>query len=158
MEIIIPGSNIYPVTQLLPEFWIGTIDDAMKLSVGNPLGIEEVLNVCGEDYTHAPGVNYTIFNLEDGHEIPEEIFWQIVKLGEECLVSGKRTLIHCHAGRSRSVAIAACIMSQLGKVDFESALRFIKRRRPIAFPHHKILLSCRKNLKLWPYSEEWTQK
>jgi protein-tyrosine phosphatase len=158
VDIIIPGSDIYPATQLLPEFWIGTIQDAAKLSVENPLGIEEVINVCGEDYEHGDGIHYSMVNLLDGHEIPEDIFWQVVKHGVDCLVSGRRTLIHCHAGRSRSVCFAAAILTQMGKVDFETALSFIKRKRPIAFPHHVILLSCRKNMKLWPYSEEWTQK
>jgi protein-tyrosine phosphatase len=158
MDIIIPGSEIYPVTQLLPEFWIGTISDASKLSVENPLGIEEVINVCGEDYEHNPAIHYTMVNLQDGHEIPENIFWQVVNYGVECLLSGKRTIIHCHAGRSRSVGLAAAILTRISKMNFEAALGFIKRKRPIAFPHHIILLSCRKNMKLWPYSEEWTQK
>lgn len=152
------GLEAFPPTQILRNFWIGNVGDAAKLSVTNELGIEAVINCCGDNYIQAPGVEYLTCALEDGQEVPEDKFWMILNKGVELYQADKTTLIHCAAGMSRSVGMSIAIFHAAKILEFEAAMTFIKRRRPIARPHHLILLSARKYLKLWPYSEEWTQK
>ena len=143
--------QIFPITQLLPNFWLGNCGDAEKLSVENPLGIEEVINVCGLDYMKSSKITYTTCEINDGEEIPEESFWKIVNYAVQQYQSDKRVLIHCAAGMSRSAALAAAIMHVSGVMSFEEAQIFIKRRRPIVKPHFKVVGSIRKLLKLFPY-------
>lgn len=57
----------------------------------------------------------------------------------------QRVLIHCHAGISRSVTIAAAYLMQKKRQDVEEALQLIKRARPIAQPNEGFLAQ----LQLW---------
>lgn len=157
MTIWTPSLFGYPLTQILRNLWLGNCGDAAKLSVENPLGIVQVTNVCEEKYETREGVNYSNYALKDGYEIPLEVFWTIVNQGVKCYQSDENTLVHCSAGMSRSPAIVASIFHVAKTMDFDAALVFIKRRRPIIKPHHIILRSIRKHLKLFPYSEEWAK-
>ncbi len=156
--IIVPGETNYPMTQVLRNIWLGTIADAEKLSVENPLGIEAVMNVCGVDVTRRPGVDYYMdCKFDDGHEVPSEMFWYAVNNGVRLYEEDKNWLIHCMAGRSRSPIILAAILHCAKIMEFDTALQFIQRHRPVIRPHHKILVSVRQHLKLWPYTEGWTR-
>lgn len=156
--IIIPGETNYPPTQILRNIWLGNIADAEKLSVENPFAIEEVINVCGVDVTRNPVINYYMdCKFDDGHEVPSTMFWYAVNNGVRIYEEDKNLLIHCMAGRSRSPIILAAIFHAAKIMEFDAALEFIRRRRPVIRPHHKILVSVRQHLKLWPYDQGWTK-
>jgi len=50
-----------------------------------------------------------------------------------CRMNQQSVLIHCHAGMQRSAAVLACYLIHYYKMTPDEAIRFIKRKRPIAF-------------------------
>ncbi len=52
---------------------------------------------------------------------------------EQRLAEGRRTLIHCQAGKGRSVLIAAAVLTRRGLTP-DQALDLIRERRPIVTP------------------------
>src|SRR5579863_3609484 len=151
MDIIIPSAP-YPLTQVLRNVWLGNCGDAEKLFVENPLSIAVVINVSGIKYNQREGVTYLDqYSWEDGKEIPEELFWAVVYFGAKTYEEDINMMIHCAAGMSRSPAMLAAIMHWSKVLEFDRALTFIQRKRPIIRPHHKIIGSIRKHLKLYPY-------
>jgi protein-tyrosine phosphatase len=157
--IITPDSN-YPLTEILRTVWLGNWGDGAKLSLANPKEIEFVLNLSAavSGYDKNPLIEYVEVPIRDGHELTEEEFWAIVNPGVAAFLAKKNILIHCMAGRSRSPGLLAAILAKSGKLEFDHALAFITRLRPVVQVHPNILLSVRKHLKIWPYSEGWTQK
>ena len=50
-----------------------------------------------------------------------------------------KTYLHCHAGINRTPVISALVLMRLGVFDdFDSALEYIKRRRPCVEPGKKL--------------------
>lgn len=52
---------------------------------------------------------------------------------------GRKTLVHCHAGMSRSVSLTAAYLMNLFFCDDIKALYFIKNKRPCCMPNHGFL-------------------
>jgi len=50
------------------------------------------------------------------------------------LEAGGRVLVHCFAGRHRSVAMASCILIAQG-MTADEAMNLVSERRPVADPH-----------------------
>ncbi len=50
-----------------------------------------------------------------------------------CRMNKQPVLVHCHAGMQRSAAVVACYLVHFYKMTPEEAIRYIKKKRPIAF-------------------------
>lgn len=57
----------------------------------------------------------------------------------------QRVLIHCHAGISRSVTIAAAYLMRKKRQNIEETMQMIKRARPVARPNDGFM----QQLQLW---------
>lgn len=156
--ILIPG-DAYPRTEILRTVWLGNWADGAKLAIENDKEIEFVINLSAapSGYDLNPKITYLEVPIEDGRELGKEEFDAIVNPGVGAFLAKKNILIHCMAGRSRSPGLLAAILAKSGKLEFDHALNFIGRLRPVVLVHPKILLSLRKHLNLWPYTEGWTQ-
>jgi diacylglycerol kinase (ATP) len=140
-------------TQIDHRIYVGNYKNAADLALFNPFKITAVLCVHNEQgYEKRPDIIYMHQGFDDGYAIPEKQF-------EKCLAwlkfmhdAGHTILIHCAAGRSRSVVIAASLLHYLGIMTFDEALKHIAMRRPVASsPHPEVVLSAKKMLKVWPY-------
>lgn len=73
--------------------------------------------------------------LDDGPDNDWRSFADAVDATRQCLRSEGSTLVHCHAGVSRSATLIATAIAADEGVPFEDALTEIHRRRPVATPH-----------------------
>jgi protein-tyrosine phosphatase len=69
--------------------------------------------------------------LRDGPGNDPHLVGKAVRFIDETVRSGGRILIHCHAGRSRSVAIAARYLIVSRGITGEQALELISKKREI---------------------------
>lgn len=141
------------MTEVTPTLYLGNYYNAAELvKNGNPLGIQAILNVCREpEYTVPEGVAHIQVPFHDGHPIPEQDFKTCMDFLQEHHGSGKKTLIHCAAGISRSPTITASWLHTTGAMDFNTALLHLSNRRPIVGPAVSVVNSARRHLKIWPY-------
>src|SRR5262245_61435848 len=84
-----------------------------------------ILESLGIDFLHLPTPDAGGFTAD---QVAAGVAWV-----EEQLARGRRVLVHCRAGKGRSVLIAAAVLSRRG-VAPDEALALIRSRRPIVTP------------------------
>ncbi len=76
------------------------------------------------------------------------------------LTNQDKLLVHCHAGISRSTAMAIAIACQFG-LDPERAFKFVEEVRPVMFPNSLIILHADEvlglNGELIKYLKKWVE-
>lgn len=81
--------------------------------------------------------------FDDATPIPEHFLDHIVPEVIETLRAGKRVLIHCVAGLSRSASVAYAVIRVKERVDHDTALRRVKTPDIPEYPHPVVLGSAR---------------
>ncbi|KAK0753690.1 protein-tyrosine phosphatase-like protein, partial [Schizothecium vesticola] len=57
--------------------------------------------------------------------------------------AGKRVLVHCHQGRSRSVSLVVAYLMATEHLSLDEALRAVQLARPIAQPNFSFMRQLR---------------
>ena len=141
-----------PLSQIDHRLFVGGYAAAAALAKDNPLGITGVLCVHqAMDYDRDPGIVYQHVPFHDGEAIPEQAFVRCLGWLKFMHDSGHTVLVHCAAGISRSVTIAAAFMHYTGAAEFDEALERIRARLPVAAPAPAVLSSAKRMLGVWPY-------
>jgi predicted protein tyrosine phosphatase len=120
-------------------------------------GVVQVVNLV-EDAEYGPGQRDDVANalersgiresrvdLTDFGGLPAERFDRAVNEVLDSLDRGRRTYVHCRAGRQRSVAVAAAVVAVRSGMDIDNAVEFVRTRRPKADP----LPHQRDDLRTW---------
>jgi atypical dual specificity phosphatase len=104
------------------------------------LGEADIATVVG--LTHDPptgdypdGVRVVREPMMDGPRNDADAFERAVDATLDALAAGRPTLVHCSAGSSRSVAVAATALACATDRGLERALGTVLDRRPPADPH-----------------------
>lgn len=108
---------------------IGNIMAAKK--PGEQFDIVICLNGCCEDVNDG-GIYREVFSLNDGPGNSTLKIVQAVESIQEAVQAGDRVLVHCNAGRSRSVCIVALWMMQYQGMTKAEALGLISQKRDIS--------------------------
>jgi protein-tyrosine phosphatase len=129
------------VNHIVNNLWLGSQHDADELVRDNPEKITAILNVRGADAYNPPGRDQAaehpgkaykwISADDDGAISPEHLSEALVWLQEQT-DKGKRILIHCKHGISRSPAFLAAFMVESGiSSSLEEAKATIQVHRPV---------------------------
>lgn len=123
---------------------IGNFIDAEDRAARDAAGIRSILCLNGLFSGCKPedcGVEaLSCFNLHDGPGNDPYLFDRAVKFVGQHALHNPKLLVHCHAGRSRSVMVVACHLVRQNAWDLSQALAFIHAKRP-DIVHPKELLS-----------------
>lgn len=68
---------------------------------------------------------------------------------ELSIEQGKRVLVHCAAGRSRSGAVVVALLSVMNGWSYDEALAYVQQRRPIVLPNEGFELQLRQYLRAY---------
>ncbi len=79
--------------------------------------------------------------IQDRIPLPGAAIQDCMEFIEDQQRQGRRVLIHCEMGISRSPAIAACFLHESLGLPLTEAHYLIKRQRPIAEPHPVLVAS-----------------
>ena len=113
---------------------IGNFVDAENRAAREAAGIRSILCLNGHFYDCKPadcGVEgLTCFNFKDGPGNDPWLFDRAVKIVGEYALKHPKLLVHCHAGRSRSVMVVASHLMRQNSWDLRHALAFIHSKRP----------------------------
>ena len=132
-------SSIDSVTEILDGLYLGTLAYAVSLQRDNPLNIETVVNMCEDLVPYGEGMKVDWIPVTDGKAIPADVIANALSAIDEALSSGKRVLVACRAGQSRS---ASLVIGYLRGYDWERAYRLIEEKRWIC-PHPRTLQSVK---------------
>ncbi|KAG8342381.1 Leucine rich repeat Dual specificity phosphatase catalytic domain [Trypanosoma vivax] len=128
--------KIFP-DKVLPFLYLGSLRTAQTPSVYRDLNIEYVLTAARDmSVCLQPGMHHLTLQIDDlpGEDL-RPVFDEAFEFIDCARDSGKGVLLHCFAGLSRSVTVAAAyLMSRYGKTRDE-ALLMIREVRPAAQPN-----------------------
>jgi protein-tyrosine phosphatase len=124
--------------EIIPGLWLGNRKASQDTHWLKEKNITVIFNAT-KDIPFAPG-NRSMYrvpvddNLED-EEIRnmEHWSWEIVFKVMKEYNAGKKILIHCYAGIQRSAAITAMVLIAKYRCSADTAIKYIKSKRPIAF-------------------------
>lgn len=122
--------------EIVPGLFLGSSKSVLCVE---KLGITRVLNVAFEVIDHVPEhVEYLHVPMEDDEDVDvtshmaQAMTFLSNKKGEvECVP----TLVHCQAGRSRSVAVVMCHLIRHANMHAKEAFLEIKKKRSRAMPN-----------------------
>ncbi|EPY34285.1 phopshatase [Strigomonas culicis] len=135
--------KIYP-DKVLDFMFLGSVRTAQTVTVYHDLDIKYVLTVGrGLEVVIEPGMHHLVFPIQD---FPEEnmsgLFLQAFDFIDAAREEKKGILIHCFAGLSRSVTIAAAYLMKAKHMTCDEAMQLIKQARPAARPNEGLCKSC----------------
>lgn len=117
MDEIIPG-----------KLYLGDLMDGLSADLST--NIDRAIAVCSEyECVHKCSDSWCV-GFVDGASVHQALIHKAVKLIHQGILQGKRVLVHCVAGISRSPMIVACYLVKSGQFyDFDKALEFVHQCR-----------------------------
>jgi len=91
-----------------------------------------------------PGVTYKVVEAEDRADYPLDVhFADCLEFIQDGIRRGEKTLVHCHAGVSRSGTIVLLHLMVNRGLDLDRALSLLRGRRPVVNPNPGFWLMLR---------------
>jgi protein-tyrosine phosphatase len=141
MAVMTERLEIDAVTEVMDGLYLGTVAYARSLEWENPFNIEMVVNLCEDPVHVGEGVTVEWLPVSDGEAVPADIVARAIAVIERTLSSGRRVLVACRAGQSRSASMVIGYLRLQG-YDWDSAYRLVAEKRWIC-PHPRTLGSVR---------------
>jgi protein-tyrosine phosphatase len=123
------------MNQILDNLWIGDSDSARNLDALKREGITAVLNCAFDlDVVHPyrenslrfEEIEYYKCGVPDSSEASAHMLAAAVLILNDLLKRGHRVLVHCHAGRSRSVTVTAAYLAKWKATSIELQIKRIE--------------------------------
>ncbi|KAK7363709.1 hypothetical protein VNO77_05861 [Canavalia gladiata] len=113
---------------------IGTATDKVALKKVN---ITHILTVAGKLPPAHPGdFVYKVIDVADRDDVDlKQYFNECFDFIDEAKRHGGNVLVHCFAGRSRSVTIIVAYLMKTRGMSFSEALQHVRSKRPTAYPN-----------------------
>lgn len=127
-----------PANEIIPRLWLGNRKASQDIDWLRRNNITTVFNAT-KDIPFVNGIEFMYRvpvddNLEDDEIRNMGLWsWEIVFKVLKEYNAGKHILIHCMAGMQRSAAIVAMVLIAKYRCTTDEAIRYIKRKRQIAF-------------------------
>jgi len=102
-------------------------DLLQKHSIRSILGLIRTLQ--SSDATRLGLQRIEVVPLQDGPGNEPRTFLRAIELLEELVVQASPVLVHCHAGRSRSVVVVAGYLMKSMRIDADEALKMVTVKR-----------------------------
>lgn len=120
--------------EITDNLYYGGLEDAGDSAPYREREIEHVIQLTYEP----PGSGYPkdvevhTFSMMDGPQNDEATFRAAVSKIVEILEANATVLVHCSAGRSRSVCVAAAALGQFEQLSFEEAFAQVEEVGPVS--------------------------
>jgi hypothetical protein len=128
------------LTEIVPGVFVGSSSVALDEDLLSRAGITHTVNCVSQLVDSLPSLTNWTFPMNDGGD--ENILshvWSVVCFIETALVAGRKVLVHCIEGVSRSVAVVIAYLIVTQNVDYASAYRMVRTKRRVASPHPKFI-------------------
>jgi len=100
-----------------------------------------VVNLCEGSVPYREGMTVEWLPVSDGEALPAQIIARVLSLIDSTWTSGRRVLVTCRAGQSRSASLVIGYLRLQG-YDWERAYKLVEEKRWIC-PHPRTLQSVK---------------
>ena len=127
--------------EILKDIYLGNIDSCYDYDELKKLKITHIISVIeGFDPPYPEQFNYFVINALDTLNTELKDCFEISnKFIDDALTKGGKVLIHCMAGRSRSVTILGAYLIKNFGIDVKNTIANIKARRNIIEPNENFI-------------------
>lgn len=131
------NDNKFEADEIIPGVYLGNIYSAYDIKKLKELGITHIISVlAGFTPPHPEDFNYLVINALDSVNTDlQESFGKSNEFIDDAFGNCGNVLIHCMAGRSRSVTILSAYMIKTFRSTVETTLSLIKKERSIIDPN-----------------------
>lgn len=126
-----------------PWLAIGAAGEAADAALRRAHGIDAVLSLLPVDFD--AGAAHLTLPVADRVALPASTIRTVTAYIERQRQAGRKTLLHCQMGISRSPALAACYLHEYAGWRLDDALHEVGQARPVADPHPALLASMRQH-------------
>ncbi len=134
------------MTRVWERLFVGSLQDAERLSRNNPIQIATVISLSEQCVEHkAEDVRYIHLPIEDDEPVPVHQFNAVMDAMAMNIRKGI-VLLHCGLGISRAPTLTAAYLHRVGYLNFDSAIGEIKMLRPSVDPSKILLSSVKEHL------------
>ena len=131
--------ELIPPFQILPHLFLGCRKVATCLPGLKQCNVSKILNVTStipNHFQNVEGFTYKQIAVEDNLDVDmTQHLAGAFQFIEEARLNGDRVLVHCHAGRSRSVTVVLAYLMKYYHYSLHSALEYVKERKPDVNPN-----------------------
>lgn len=126
------------MNEITDNIWISDIEAVRERSTDR---FDRVVTVCQDNVADNVGCAYDHFPLTDGD--PEgyvpgdpsyEAFADAADTVYDAVCNDETVLVHCHAGRSRSVMVVTAVLARRRDLPYYDAVALVEDRNGIAQP------------------------
>jgi protein-tyrosine phosphatase len=125
--------------QITDNLYIGRYRDTVNQTLLQAHSIDAMLQLA--ERVEQPGIEVLYLDVEDGEPLPAEKLRQGVSFARDQLAFGRRVLIACGAGISRSVTFAIAVLHEEEGISLLDAYHDIHSSHPDALPHYELWYS-----------------
>lgn len=124
-------------SQITDLLWVGDIQDVRE---GPTDQFDRIVTVCQDEVRDNVGCEYNWFNMSDGPhnayggDSSYETFAEAAETVLDAMRAGETVLVHCHAGQSRSVSVAAAALAVLTNRSIEAGFNSVWEGRGRTHP------------------------
>ena len=122
--------------QITDNLYVGRYHDTVNLALLQAHNIDAMLQLA--ERIEQPGIEVLYLDVEDGEPLPAEKLRQGVSFVRDQLAAGRRVLIACGAGISRSVTFAVAVLHEEEGISLLDAFHDIHSIHPDALPHYEL--------------------
>ncbi|KAL4398154.1 hypothetical protein HN51_002759 [Arachis hypogaea] len=117
--------------------FLGSVGTAANKNALKSLNVTHILTVAGKLPPTNPGdFVYKVINVADRDDVDlKQYFNQCFDFIEDAKMHGGGVLVHCFAGKSRSVTVVVAYLMKTRGMSLSEALQHVKSRRPLASPN-----------------------
>lgn len=131
-------SYLVPMHQIDDNLYLGGLSASSNLSLLNQHGITSLCSAlsAGSHFGKHEGIVYHTIDIDDAPSANiKQFIPEAIRFVDRELRAGKKVLIHCAAGISRSSSIAVAYFMAKYAIDFDQALAKVRMGRACATPN-----------------------
>ncbi len=129
-------NNCAHANEIYPGLWLGDITSAMDTEFLKEKKITCIIN-CTQNYPFVKGISHTYRVPVMDNLKTDQIYKMYTALDQASkyiyeMLPSHNILIHCHAGRQRSVAVVSAFFIKYADFDPELVIKLIRSKRIVA--------------------------
>jgi len=134
-----------PLTQILPQLYLGNEHDAEQAAKMIGLGISHVISIVGGERYKDVYPNHMYIPLRDNGSSN-----LLAKLDDsydfamESQEAGNKLFVHCQLGQNRSASYVIGFLMKFKKLSFYEAYALVKEKRELIHPHKNYIEQLRR--------------